>query len=290
TLAYFGIANLIESITVRKNSKDVIFYADGRQLALISATRKLHPAVSTQLTATGNNQVMSLGFYLPFNVLENNYAFLQDATSASDLTLTVKWRDITKIYSAGGADLTYAGNAVSLDVETVAIAGGTPGKPGGQGYPYPTRIIDVRTVKITATQSDLAVDLNKQSAYNRFIITCLTASEAPSEAILNKATLQIGTTVLRASKAAVLRDEMNERYHFITGEATGSAAMTLGNPCYIGGSYIFDVPSEIQRINEIQAVADPTLTFQLILDVTQLNAADKILLVSDRIVAPSNVA
>ncbi|MCC7409717.1 MAG: hypothetical protein IT442_16750, partial [Phycisphaeraceae bacterium] len=42
TLAYFGIANLIESITVRKNSKDVIFYADGRQLALISATRKLH--------------------------------------------------------------------------------------------------------------------------------------------------------------------------------------------------------------------------------------------------------
>lgn len=267
TLTPYGIAELIQRLTLMVDGDQELISVPGFQLRTIShAYTGTAPYIKQPAVVVGSD-TFEMAFTIPVDV--GSYFSLLDASLNNRVTLVVQWGDVADMATPGTG---HSLSGVQLNVNTLAVAGGSRGKPGGVGFGYMQHRIISLDQPITAAQSDLIINLNHRRMYSAFYLFSI-SDGSPVNTILNNARMKIVNNVLQKQLREDIEAENLERYNLAS---------------KFTGIHIFDL---VRGANMDHAIMTSRgLEPEVVLDVAKPGTTDTIHVVSDYLVPPTAVA
>lgn len=254
-----AIANLIETLILKIDNKDVVASIPGFMLPILSQlyTRSEPYIVQPTFATADTGDAWEVNFRVPIDA--GRYFSLLDAAGRNSLICEVKFNGLADVVGGSG---THAVTNVEFDIETVGIAGAAQGVPGGRGFGYARHLMQFRDITVTAAETKV-INLHKGHLYQRVLL--YTESDAVAvDTILNSVTIKIGQNEPQEMRAASIQAVNFMRY---------------GWTAHKTGLYVVDF-MEPEHIEHMLAV-NGTQRFDLLVSLNKPGTTDKVYMLED---------
>ncbi len=221
----YGALNLVKELAVLLNNDYYLMKLPGKVLGILSQWYDKHKGQAVDPGLTQASHPIKHGLHFPVD--SGGFYSCLDAAAANSLMVQCLWGQASDVLTPDSTTTLAVDSGTKLKISSHALSGYPAGAPGGLNYGYARHMWQFNNHAIPSVGENRFV-LNKARLYSGLAMFVTNDSGAPSDDVLSKVKLQIGTTVIKTHDLEKLRDKNMRKYNFTDSDLTGVYLLDWG--------------------------------------------------------------